>query len=665
MHEDPHNQNQDAQPLRAGDVSAARLAEQGLDSEFIRTFIEQVAGAFLLIDPQTRHVLYANSAFARIWQLPADAFIKDPLAWQNSVHPDDRERCMNLAMERLENPGRSFSPFEYRILRADGERWVRGNIFHAKHPTTGGAMVYGIADDITDAKRMEQARAEAQAELEDMVNARTAALTAAVKAREAKERLLEKTLDAQEWERKVVALEIHDCTIQNLVAARMHLDAVTASQLTQAQQRKLAASSELVRTAVDESRRVINGMRPQTLDILGLRAAVDELIARHVVDGLQVTFEFELAGARISPMIETTIYRLIQELLTNVHRHAHAPTAQLQIRREGDRVVVRVADQGRGFDPAATEEKEFGLQGMRERAKSVGGDVTIDAAPNRGVTVTVRLPLLDPLDAAKSQRDLAAAALETSRARLEQIIDKTSAVIFVKDYEGRYELVNREHERMFHKTPGEIIGKTDFDILPKEVAEAVTENDRQAVRSPTPLTFEETVPEDGVMRDFVTVKFAIPGEPGKPPSVCGIATDITDQKRQIRRFEEAQHQFQAFMDHSPILAWIKDSDCRYVFMNRRMFEIFNLTPEKVYGRTDLELFPERWASPVHEHDVEVLRTGETHRYREYCPVGASEPLPWEACKFRLKSSDGSYHVAGVALDVSGSLTADQYGLPRQ
>lgn len=663
MHQDPsRSEDDDAQPVRPPDDAAARLAEYGLDSEFIRTFIEQLAGAFLLLDPRTLHVVYANSAFAKIWQLPADAFTIDPLQWQKSVHPDDRERCMNLAMERIQNPDRTYPRFEYRIVRNDGIRWVRTNLFYAKHPTAG-LMLYGIADDVTEEKLNLQAEAEAKLVLEEEVRRRTAELTAAYEALQAKERVLEKTLHVQEWERQLIAFEIHDFTIQNLVAARLQIETAAAGLTSPALHKKLTTAAELVRTAIDESRRVINGMRPQTLDILGLKAAIEELLQRYEVDGLRVDFDFDLGRAKLSPMIETTVYRLVQETLTNVHRHAHVPTAQLRVHCEGDRVVLCVADRGRGYDPVATEEKEFGLQGIRERAKSVGGDVKIDAVPNRGVTVTVRLPLLDPLDAAKNERDSTAAALELNRERLGQILDKTSAVIFIKDYEGRYELVNLEHERMFRLSPGEIIGRTDYELMPADVAAAVIENDRVARNSSTPIIFEENVPEDGVMRNFVTVKFKLPGEPGKPPSICGIATDITEQKRQIRRLEEARHQFQAFMDHSPILAWIKDAEFRYVFMNKRMQEIFNLTPDTAYGRTDLEIFPERWATPVHEHDVEVLRTGETHRYREYCPVGTGEPLAWESCKFRLQSSDGAYLIGGVALDVSTSIGAEQYGVP--
>lgn len=657
-----------------------RLAAQSLDPDFLRMLIEESNRTFFLIDKNTQLLVYISPNFENLWGIPRSEFYNDGNRWIQTVHPDDREICNNAAITRMSRPDLTYPPFEYRIHRPSGEiRWIRGNVFECQHAKTGVSLLCGISEDVTELKNNEFAAAQARADLEEMVRQRTKELSeknAALQdeiARRAevevelltKQAFLEKTLHTQEWERKLVAFEIHDCTIQNLVASRMHLDAVMASKLTQQQQKKLASSAELLRTAVDESRRVINGMRPQTLDVLGLRAAIDELLARHEIDGLQVAFEYDLAGGRISPMIETTLYRLLQEALTNVHRHAHVPTAQLSIHRDGDCVVFCVADQGRGFDPAATEEKEFGLHGLRQRAKSVGGEVTVDAAPNRGVKVTVRLPLLDPLDAAKHERDFAAAALERSRARLEQIIDKTSAVIFVKDYEGRYELVNHEHERMFRLKPGEIIGKTDFDFMPKEVAETVTENDRQAVRSPLPIIFEETVPEEGVMRDFVTVKFALPGEPGKPPSVCGIATDITEQKKQIRKLEEARHQFQTFMDHSPVLAWIKDSDFRYVFMNRRMLEIFDLTPEKAYGRTDLELFPERWAAPVHEHDVEVLKTGATHRYREECPVGDSEPLAWEACKFRLRLGDGSYQIAGVAVDVSGSVPELHYGLPRQ
>ena len=82
------------------------------------------------------------------------------------------------------------------------------------------------------------------------------------------------------------------------------------------------------------------------------------------------------------------------------------------------------------------------------------------------------------------------------------------------------------------------------------------------------------------------------------------------------------------------------------------------------GKTDMDIFPQQWAQPVHEHDLEVLANGGTHRYREYCPIGDGEPIPWDACKFRLQGIDGGYLIGGVALDVSGATDPSCYGLPR-
>lgn len=669
-------------PLAAAHVvsdDAERLAAHSLDSDFLRTLIEESNRTFFLIDPTTRQLVYISPAFERIWGLPRSVFYDDGNRWYASIHPEDHDRCRAEAADRLARPEISHPSFDYRIFRPDGQmRWVRGNVFQCRHLKTDETLLCGIAEDITTIKLHEQTRDQAQALLEETVRLRTAELTAANEALQReidrsieieqelrrKQAFLEKTLHFQEWERKLVTFEIHDCTIQNVVAARMHVDAVVAGNLTRAQQKKLASSSELLRTAVDESRRVINGMRPQTLDVLGLRAAVDELLAQYECDGLRVNLHYDLEGRRMSPMIETTVYRLIQEALTNVHRHAGADTAEVEVRRDQGHILLRISDAGRGFDPQSVDPEKYGLRGLHERAAAVGGSVCIDAAPNRGSVINARLPLLDPLEAANMERDSAAAALLLSRARLEQIIDKASAVIFVKDHLGRYELANREHERLFSLEPGAILGKNDYDILPKEAADAVIENDRRAVDMEHGLTIEETIPVDGVLHEYVTVKFAIPGEPGQPPSVCGIATDITEQKRQLRDLQEARNRFQAFMDHSPMLAWIKDAEGKYVFMNRRMLEIFNLTTDGVYGKTDMDIFPQQWAQPAHEHDMEVLANGGTHRYREYCPIGDGEPIAWDACKFRLQGIDGGYLIGGVALDVSGATDPSCYGVPR-
>ena len=134
-------------------------------------------------------------------------------------------------------------------------------------------------------------------------------------------------------------------------------------------------------------------------------------------------------------------------------------------------------------------------------------------------------------------------ALRDSEQRLQEIVDNTTAVIFVKDLELRYLLVNREYERRHQVQRDQIGGKTDFDIHPHHVAEAVRANDRQVIEAGAPIQFEESVPSGQGERYYISSKFLLRDRAGKPYAVCGIATDITELKRaketQSRRARQA------------------------------------------------------------------------------------------------------------------------------
>jgi PAS domain S-box-containing protein len=130
-----------------------------------------------------------------------------------------------------------------------------------------------------------------------------------------------------------------------------------------------------------------------------------------------------------------------------------------------------------------------------------------------------------------TERKLAEEALRESEQRLQDIIDNTTAIVFVKDLELRYLLVNRGYERLHHVRREKIRGKTDLDVHPRAFAEAVRANDRQVIEAGEPIQFEEAVPSAEGERLYVAAKFLLRDRSGKPYAVCGIATDITERKR--------------------------------------------------------------------------------------------------------------------------------------
>jgi PAS domain S-box-containing protein len=137
----------------------------------------------------------------------------------------------------------------------------------------------------------------------------------------------------------------------------------------------------------------------------------------------------------------------------------------------------------------------------------------------------------DTVLAESGERQRVEEALRASEQRLQDILDNTTAVVFVKDLELRYILVNREYERRHQVQRDQIRGKTDFDIHPHDVAETVRANDRHVIEAGTPIQFEEAIPTAEGERQCVVVKFLLRDSTAKPYAVCGIATDITELKR--------------------------------------------------------------------------------------------------------------------------------------
>ena len=131
-------------------------------------------------------------------------------------------------------------------------------------------------------------------------------------------------------------------------------------------------------------------------------------------------------------------------------------------------------------------------------------------------------------------------ALRVSEQRLQAIVDNTTALVFIKDLELRYVLVNREYERLFGIGRDQIRGKTDFDVHPHDVAETLRANDRQVIETGAPMQFEEVVPWKASDRYYVVVKFLLRDQANEPYAICGIATDITELKQHNLRSREAE-----------------------------------------------------------------------------------------------------------------------------
>lgn len=224
------------------------------------------------------------------------------------------------------------------------------------------------------------------------------AATAVATAQSAADERAAQRVAAAEAERGRWARELHDETLQALGNLRLMLSGARRSGDPAALASVVAQAIEQLESDIATLRGLITELRPAALDQLGLEPALQALIERTQNAGLDVDANIELAhnhtqgGERLAAELETGVYRLVQESLTNAVKHGHAGRASVEVLEHDREVSVTVRDDGSGFDPEAMTDG-FGLTGMRERATLLGGELAVDSAPGAGTTITVALPV--------------------------------------------------------------------------------------------------------------------------------------------------------------------------------------------------------------------------------------------------------------------------------
>lgn len=207
-----------------------------------------------------------------------------------------------------------------------------------------------------------------------------------------------RVIAAQEDERRRISRELHDSTGQSLTSLLLGLRRLEEAPDLSTLHAEAQDLREIVGAILSEVHRLAWELRPSVLDDMGLAAALDRYVSdyreRHRIAADVITHGLE--GQRLPPEVETTIYRIVQEALTNVVRHAQAANVSVMIDRRERKVLVVIEDDGVGFDPeraADGRRQRLGLYGMRERAELLGGKFTVESQPGRGTTLFVELPV--------------------------------------------------------------------------------------------------------------------------------------------------------------------------------------------------------------------------------------------------------------------------------
>lgn len=326
-------------------------------------------------------------------------------SWISRIDSEDLP-AVQAIMEH--GPNHQSAEVEYRYHHPSGDvRWIfsKGRILPS---ATGDSCMFGISVDITRRKQIEEDLRDAHAELEKRVEDRTRELITAMtglraeiqmrtQAEAVMRELSAKLLRLQDEERRRIARELHDSTGQTLTALKLNLAALESTLAVNANAEQLIKDTEaLADQALNEIRTTSYLLHPPLLDESGFTSA-----ARWFVEGLaartQLKINLDIAPhfERLPADVELTLFRVLQEALTNILRHSGSERADVEVQRPENSVVLIIRDYGSGIPADALKQRRMGsgvgLAGMRERVSELGGHFTVSS--NSGTSVTVSIPI--------------------------------------------------------------------------------------------------------------------------------------------------------------------------------------------------------------------------------------------------------------------------------
>ena len=262
----------------------------------------------------------------------------------------------------------------FRQRRKDGsEIWVEDHPGYVRDAQGNILTNEGVLRDVTDRKLAEEALKREQLTLKHL-------------------------LQSSDHERQLIAYEIHDGLAQHLAGAIMQFQAFEALKDIKPKQAANAyqAGLTMLQQGHYESRRLIAGVRPPILDEEGIVAAIGHLVNEQTrLKAGNIEYRSKVKFDRLVPTLENAIYRIAQEALTNACKHSKSENVRVSLAQRAGRIRIEVQDWGVGFDSKTTPENRYGLEGIRQRARLLGGKCCIRSKSGQGTRITVELPVVE------------------------------------------------------------------------------------------------------------------------------------------------------------------------------------------------------------------------------------------------------------------------------
>ncbi|MFZ0796440.1 MAG: PAS domain-containing protein [Terriglobales bacterium] len=319
------------------------------------------------------------------------------MGWWDYLHPDDRERSRERWLHCVQS-GENYEA-EYRLRGKDGDyRWFRARSVPIRDHIGEVIRWYGTCSDIHDSKLVEQSIRDSASELERMVDERTVALR----------RLSVRLMTMQDEERRRIARDLHDGLGQDLAVAKIVLDRVFKQSSAESDKQACIEASDIIDRAIQQVRSLSHLLHPPLLDEVGLLSALrwylEGLSER---SGIETFLDVQPSDfPRLTLELETAVFRIIQEALTNVFRHSEARKVWIGLTQREGATVITVRDDGKGIGKKIAELQPdsvgIGISGMKQRAKEFGGELRLTNT-QPGTLVELVIPSVIPGPAVASR----------------------------------------------------------------------------------------------------------------------------------------------------------------------------------------------------------------------------------------------------------------------
>jgi two-component system sensor kinase FixL len=423
---------------------------------------------------------------------------------------------------------------------------------------------------------------------------------------------------------------------------RSHFDKL----LTQTTARFLASQTDEVDSLIEESLRKAGEFLEVDFACLwrpSEQEDAEELLGEGRSRGLPQLFRWDSAEA--PPIYATPLNEALELAAGLTERLSASPMLVLDLTTTSDPLLAKLTRCGlQSFVGVAVGPADAveGFVGFGSRRKSYVDISGLDGLLR--VFGDVCFSLMHRAEAERQSRHLAS--------QIQQVMDHSPTIIFIKDRHGKFLFVNRRHEEIFH-IPNREIRKLGADaILPKDLVAEVERVNQEVLETGVPQLTEELVPQSDGDHSYLSVRFALKDADGKPYAMCGMATDITERKREAEAARKTENLLNAVMQHSSAMVFIKDCEGKYLFINRWHEESFQLRNSEVQGKTDFDFLAPEVAEAVRAHDQTVIEHGGPLTLEEVVPING-RPHTFIVEKFPLRDAHNEiYAVCGIATDIT-------------